>query len=50
MEAKTGPGFEFVVKAYRGITHDLFLNNCPGSSAARNAIKLKEFLSGIDKS
>lgn len=24
MERKTGPGFEFVVKAYRGITHDPF--------------------------
>jgi uncharacterized protein YecE (DUF72 family) len=26
MEEKTGPGFEFVVKGYRGITHDPFDN------------------------
>jgi uncharacterized protein YecE (DUF72 family) len=43
MERKTGPGFEFVVKAYRGITHDPFDHRLkekkPSLATARDNIK-----------
>ncbi|MBN1621563.1 MAG: DUF72 domain-containing protein [Endomicrobiales bacterium] len=43
MESKTGPDFEFVVKAYRGITHDPFdtrlKDKKPGIKEAKENIK-----------
>ncbi len=44
MEKKTGPGFEFVVKGYRGITHDPF-----DTRLGANRPSEKDALGNVDK-